>query len=524
MSIRTTPRPWRGFAHLVFAVAGAACMISSAIAQKVADTVRIAVIDPVSTTLYYDDQKPEMPFFTASIYDTLMCYDRKKREFTPLLAKSWKVVSPTVFEFELRDDIKFHNGDAFSANDVVYTLNWAINPESKLRFAPNEYQLGWIDKAEKTGPYSVRITAKQPMPLAMVRLSTSSPIVNSKVHAALADKSDYGRKTPYGTGPYRVANFDPLTGVKLARYEDYKHGSTCKPAATIGKAEIIPLPEVQTQIAQLFAGGVDFMRVQTKDMEDAFAANPDVAMSAVRDFGIMHFMMDAADRTKLGIWSKQKVREAATMALNRESIARAVMPGGKEIYGVEALCVSDELGCDWSRKLPEYNLQKAKALLAEAGYPNGFETEISALPSAYELADAVAGELRKIGIRASVDKQTFAAFRRKQADNKLHALVAFIPSQATLDASSTVSYYFAGGVRDYSGDARMQELNSAGLRETDIEKRKVIYKEMNDRNNELLHVVPLVANPAVYAHTKVLKVNKDMVHPEGFTLHDLSWN
>lgn len=504
-------------------IGAALAVASSALAQKSADNVRIAVMDPVSTTLYYDDQKPEMPIFASSIYDTLMCYDRKAREFTPSLAKSWKVVSPTVFEFELRDDVRFHNGDAFSADDVVYTLNWASKPESKLRFAPSEYQLGWIDKAEKTGPHTVRVTAKQPMPLAMMRLAVTAPIVNSKVHAALADKSEYGRRTPHGTGPYKVASFDPITGVKLVRNENYIHGNHCKPKASIARAEIIPLPEVQTQIAQLMAGGIDFMRVQTKDAEDVIGAMPDYAMSAVRDFGIMQLMFDAANRTKLNFWANPKVREAAIMALNRETIARAVMPGSKDLYGVEALCVPDEVGCDVSTKVPGFNLVKAKALLAEAGYPNGFDTEISALPFAYELADAVAGELRKIGIKASVDKQTFAAFRRKQADNKLHALVAFIPSQATLDASSTVSYYFGGGVRDYSGDARMQELNTAGLRETELEKRKAIYREMMDRNNAILHVVPLVANPAVYAHPKALNVNRDMVHPEGFSVFDMSW-
>lgn len=494
------------------------------LAQKSADTVRVAVIDPVSTTLYYDDQKPEMPIFTSSVYDTLMCYDRKARAFTPSLAKSWKVVSPVVFEFELRDDVKFHNGDSFSADDVVYTLNWVSKPESKLRFAPSEYQLGWIEKAEKTGPHSVRVTAKQPMPLAMMRLAVTAPIVNAKVHAALTDKSEYGRRTPFGTGPYRVTNFDPIAGVKLARNENYNHGNHCKPKAAIGKAEIIPLPEVQTQIAQLIAGGIDFARVQNKDTEDAFRAHPDFALSAVRDIGVMNLMFDSADRTKLGIWANPKVRQAAAMALNRQAIGRAVMPGGEDLYAVDALCVADEVACEVTRKLPEYNPQRAKALLAEAGYPNGFETEISALPTAFELADAIAGELRKIGIRASVDKQTFAAFRRKQADNRLHALVAFIPAQATLDASSTVSYYFGGGVRDYANDARMQELNAAGLREIDLDKRKAIYREMMDRNNELFHVVPLLANPAVYAHPRALKVNREMVHPEGLSIYDMSWN
>ena len=507
----------------ISALLATALIPAGAMAQKSADTVRIAVVDPISTTLYYDDQKPEMPIFSSSIYDTLMCYDRKKREFVPSLAKSWRVVSPIVFEFELRDDVKFHNGDPFTADDVAYTLNWASKPESKLRFAPNEYQLGWIEKAEKTGPFSVRVTARQPMPLAMMRLAVTAPIVNSKVHAALADKSEYGRRTPHGTGPYRVANFDPTTGVKLARNENYNHGSACKPRPAIARADILPIPEMQTQLAQLMAGGIDVMRVQTKDTEDVLAAMPDYSMSAVRDFGIMTFSLDAANRTKSGFWANPKVREAAIMALNRETIARAVMPGGKDLRAVDALCVEDEVACDYTRKVPAYNMERARALMKEAGYPNGFETEISALPMAYELADAVAGELRKIGIRASVDKQTFAAFRRKQAENKLHALVAFIPSQATLDASSTVSYYFGGGVRDYSADARMLELNTAGLRETDLEKRKTIYREMNDRNNELLHVVPLAAYPAVYVHPKGLNINRDMVHPEGFSVIDMSW-
>ena len=160
--------------------------------------------------------------------------------------------------------------NAFTADDVVYTLNYVSNPASKLRFAPQDNNLGWIEKAEKVDDHTVRVIAKQPTPLAMIRLAVFAPIVQAKAHAALANKGDYGRSPALGTGPYEVVSYDPGKGIELVKNPDYK-GSPCKPAGTIGKVSVKAMPDSQTQAAELMVGGLDVGRTQTKDEADAMA-------------------------------------------------------------------------------------------------------------------------------------------------------------------------------------------------------------------------------------------------------------
>src|ERR1700710_2721981 len=196
-------------------------------AQKAKDPLRIAFTDPISTILDMEDPKPETRITTAAVFDWLVCYDRNTRSFAPLLAKSWNQLDDRTIEFELRDDVLFHDGSKLTADDVVYTLSWAIDPQNKLRYAAAD--LAWMERAEKIDDTHVRVIARQPTPLALIRLATSAPILPAKLHAAYENKSDFGRKTPVGTGPYKVASFDSTAGITLVRNEGYKLASHCRP-------------------------------------------------------------------------------------------------------------------------------------------------------------------------------------------------------------------------------------------------------------------------------------------------------
>ena len=511
-------RGWRAGVALLALVSAAV----PAAAQQAQDHLRIALNDPIQTTLLYDDQKPETEIVSPSVYDTLMCYDRKAGQFTPLLASSWKQVDDRTLEFALRTDVKFHDGTPFTADDVVYTLNYVSNPASKLRFAPQDNNLGWIEKAEKIDDHNVRIIAKKPTPLAMIRLAVFAPIVEAKVHSALANKGDYGRVSPIGTGPYKVVSYDPGKGIELVKNPDYK-GTNCKPAGTIGKVSVKQIPDSQTQSAELMVGDLDVGRVQTKDEAEAMAANPELGVITIPDQILHTLMIDAVGRSGNVALTKVEVRQAIAMAVDVEAVARSVMPGGDAIHRARALCVDIEIACDASKPLPPYDPKKAKELLAAAGYPNGFDTEITTLPASNALADALAGELRKVGIRATVDKASFTAYRQKQADGKLQLSIGGLPIPASLDASTHTSYFFEESPRNYTGDPEITKLHKAGLATLDLAARKAIYRQINDRNLEQLYLVPLVAAPDVFIRSKTVAYDEKSVHPEGLTLFDLHW-
>src|SRR3546814_10010540 len=137
--------------------------------------------------------------FYRTIYQGLIEFDEYEGEFIPVLAKSWKRVSPTVLEFELRDDVTFHNGNKFTADDVVATIDYISDPKTRIRFK-NRYD--WA-KAEKPGPYKVRITAEEAFSTDLSALAYRFKMLDAETMKGLDKVSDYGRLTPVATGTYK---------------------------------------------------------------------------------------------------------------------------------------------------------------------------------------------------------------------------------------------------------------------------------------------------------------------------------
>jgi peptide/nickel transport system substrate-binding protein len=504
-----------------FAAAAALCAVP-ALAQKSADTLRSVYADPISTTLAYDDHKPETEMTSEAVFDNLVCYDRRRGDFTPNLASSWRQVDDRTIEMKLRAGVTFHDGSPLTAADVAYTLNWVVDPASKLRFAAID--LGWLDHVEAVDDATVRIVAKQPTPLAMIGLAVYAHIVPAKLHASFANKSDFGRKSPIGTGPYRVVSFDSSAGIVLAKNPAYVQASDCKPAGRIGTIRIAPMPDRQTQIAQLTVGGLDFMHAQTRDEPEMLAGNPALTTTALKNYGLSFLVMDVTNRSGNAALSNQKVRQAIGQAFDHQFVARSVMPGGDAVLAADALCTRDQLGCDVSRPPAPYDPAAAKRLLAEAGYPDGFDVEITALQGTFALADAVSGEFRKIGIRATVDKATFGTFRQKQAEGKNALVTQWWPTLSSLDASQLVSYLFDATPRNYTRDDTIAGLAEKGLATVDQTARKAIYRQLFDRVNELSFLIPIASFPDVVAHSRDLGIDPEPIHAIGLQYTDLHWN
>ena len=150
---------------LKFAAVAAALPLSAravpAAAQKAADTLRLAFRDSVpNIDPYYNSQRTGL-ILSHTVQDMLVYRDPATFEIKPLLATEWKLVDDLTIDFTLRQGVKFHDGSAFSADDVVYTINTVSNPDSKVS-TPSNYS--WIEKAEKTGDYSVRVKLKRADP------------------------------------------------------------------------------------------------------------------------------------------------------------------------------------------------------------------------------------------------------------------------------------------------------------------------------------------------------------------------
>lgn len=489
-------------------------------AQKSKDTLRVALVDPIFTPVLYDDPKPETGLLSSAVFDSVLCFDERSGEIRPHLASAWRMSDERTLELTLRSDIRFHDGTPLTADDVVYTLNWQIDPKSKYRFASN---MAWLERAEKIDDYRVRIIARHPNPLMLPRLAVGAPILPAKLHASFPESADFGRKRPVGTGPYKVASIDSSNGAVLELNRDYRHGSDCKPAGSIGRMHAIPMPDMQTQIAQLMTGGVDLLHVAERDQVELLERNRDLAVTATQAITFHYLTMDAAGRSSNKALQDVRVRRAIVQALDRETITRAVVPGGAEAKRWDMFCFAIQRGCGGGARPLPYDLEAARRLLAEAGYANGFDVEISATPGSHDLATAIAGALRRVGVRASVQRLTFGAYRANQAAGKLEMLVGQWTSGGFPDASATADFYFTGGARDYWRDPELMALEKQGVAVVDEAQRKAIYGRLFDRATELAYVLPFSTKPDVFVHPRELEIDKGSLNTYGADLFGMRW-
>lgn len=153
-------------------------------------------------------------------WDTLIYRDPETFEYKPLLATSWKWVDDVTLDFELRRGVKFHNGEKFDADDVVYTLNWISNPANGVK---NQQNVSWIEAASKRGEYEVRVHLKKPFPAALEFLSGPVAIYPNEYCTKVGP--DGMDKQPVGTGPYRVAKVLAGKEIRFEANRDYYDGS-----------------------------------------------------------------------------------------------------------------------------------------------------------------------------------------------------------------------------------------------------------------------------------------------------------
>lgn len=487
-----------------------------AAAQNSKDTLRLAAIQPIQTVSYYVDPTPDTVFESDAVYDGLVSYNLKLGKIEPLLAKSWQRINPTTLEFELRDDVHWQDGAPFTATDVTDTLRWLADPKTVLRFKQN---WSWIDKVEQLGPYRLRVTAKEPTPFDLTRFAYVTAILPSHQPGAPEQKGHH----PIGTGPYRAVEVNDFKGVILERNDSFRHGNDAKLGSNIARIVIQPIPEEGTRIAQLLADNLDLTQVSFEQAEN-LARDPRFDMTIVQGGSFMYVAYDSQGRSGAKPVMDERVRRALAMAIDKPALVK-LQAGDAKLDQPEAMCWRIQAGCDYSLPLPPYDPAGAKKLLAEAGYADGFDIEITTFigpPS--QIAEAVAGQWHAIGVRAKIDRLPVIAYRKKQSEGRIQIMVAAWPAGNIPDVSGTVEAFFAAGPADYSGDQMLHDLARASGASMDPNERKAIGRKMFDRATEKVYFLPIAPYPAVLIHTKhVAVMPSDRFTPYGYEVSDLRW-
>jgi peptide/nickel transport system substrate-binding protein len=466
-------------------------------AQKSADTLRIAMRDGLTNIdPYYNNLRTGVVMHHQA-WDALAYRNPDTFKLEPLLATEWKTPDPTTIDLTLRAGVKFHDGSTLTADDVVYTLNLVADPMSKLS-TPSNYN--WIDKAEKTGELSVRVKLKRPNPAAFEYFALVLPVY-PKAYREKVGPEGYA-KAPIGTGPYKVTKFEAGMSVEMERFEDYWAGSP-KGKPAIKKLSVRFVPDAATELTELLAGRVDWIWNMNPDQFDNVNKLPHLNAVRKESMRIGYLSLDAAGRTGAdNPMTKLKVRQAVWHAIDRQAIADKLVTGGSRVPA--APCFPPQFGCDGEiAMLYDYNPAKAKQLLAEAGYPAGFDVDLTTymLP---QWAAAVQNYLQAAGIRAKINQMQVQPVTQRAKAGELRMYFGSWGSYSINDVSAILPNFFDGGADDYARDPEVIKWLMEGGSSNDAEVRKKAYSAAVQRITEQAYWMPLFTTVTTYAHAKAL--------------------
>ena len=492
-------------------------------ADKAKDTLRLAVDQPIRLVDSYLNPNPEGDIVNRAVFDTLVGYDVATRTYHGQLAESWKQVDDKTIEFKLRRDAKFSDGSPVTADDVVYSFQYGMDPSANFLF--KDARFGWIDHVEKIDDDTIRVVSKQPTAIMLSRLWAAPAIVPQHVHQKLADRATFGLH-PVGSGPYKVESFDPATGnLVLVKNPLYAWGGF-EPAAKIGRIEITTIPDAQTRYAKIMVGDLDLIfNIDNDQAQNIAAANPGLRVAVAPTISYSYILFDTADRTGIHVFKDKRVREAVLRAIDVQGMRKAMLPPEFAAKPpMQAMCLKEHVGCAWTEAPVSYDPAKAKQLLAEAGLSGGFDLQLATWGPARPVAEAVAGDLRKIGIRATVNAMPINVFQTARGEGKLQTMVTqWDNAGGTPDIDTTAEFYYPPSSRNYIGDPALAQMTDAAARELDPKKREALYAQLFDKVTDERYMMPLVEFPAIMVLSKDIVVDSNHLKPEGFMLNRLSW-
>ena len=435
-----------------------------------------------------------------------------KYELEPGLAESWGPTDdPLVWEFKLRKGVKFHNGEPFTAHDVAFTYERAPNVPN----APSTYKRRTAKVAGSVAidDHTLHVRTKTPYPLLPNSLA-SVPVVSRTVGMDAEPTEFNDGSKLYGTGPYRFVEFVAGDHVTYVANEDYWGGKPKWDKVTVRWIKSGP-----ARVAALLSGDVDAIAsVPTTDV-DKLDADPDINVFCDQSTRVMYWSLDVHRAQAEHVTAKDggaipnpladwRVRQAFDMALDRNVIVDEVMGG----LAVPANQIAGEGfgGHNPGIPMPDHDLDRARALLAEAGYPDGFKLTIHSTNDRYvndaRLAQAVAQLLSRIGVDVTVETMPVAVYYGKARKHEF-TMAQIGWASATGESSAILNPALSKGVRNNYGrweNERFNELIQGALSTVDLAEYERKLKEATAVAMEDLPIIPTHFQVACWATRKGL--------------------
>ncbi len=396
---------------------------------------------------------------------------------TPSLAESWTVsADQKAYEFKLRQGLKFHNGDPFTADDVKFSF---------LRAKGAKILQDKVLDVVVVDPHRVRFVLREAFPDFMTYYGTLATgagwIVPKKYHEQVGP--DGFKKHPIGLGPYKFVSNQPGVELVMEANENY-----WRKMPSVKRLVFKSVPEATTRMAMLKRGEVDLAYLI--DAPQAQEVKRDASLKLAFSGGIGTFYLDFLEQwDQKSPWHDRRVRLAASHAIDRQALNEAETLGASRLNGN---IVPKTFDFALPLEPTPYNPAKAKQLLAEAGYANGFDAgDLHPWPPYASTGETVAGYLAAVGIKTRVRTMERAAFYSALASKKLKGICVCINAVYGNAASRMAETVPAEGAFAYGAYPDIEALYTQQARETDRKKREAMLHKIQQLLYERVRFAPI---------------------------------
>jgi peptide/nickel transport system substrate-binding protein len=430
----------------------------------------------------------------------------KKLELVPALATEWTQVNPTTWRFKLRPNVKFHDGTPFTADDVIFSWKRAAGDGSDMKS-----YVGSIRDVRRVDDLTVEIVTNEPFPILpdvvtnWYMMSRKWAEENKAVQPV--DKRKGVENTASfkanGTGPYRVRSREPGVRTVLQR----NPGWWGKPEGNVEEVIFTPIANASTRVAALLSGEIDVMEpVPVQDVARV-AAGANTKVMQGPELRTIFLGMDQARPELLfsnvkgkNPFKDKRVRQAVYQAIDVDAIQKAVMRGASTPTALMIAPGITGFPADLNKRLP-YDPAASRKLLAEAGYPSGFEVGMNCPNDRYvndeAICKAVSAMLANVGIKVNLASETKGTYFPKiLSRNTSFYLLGWTPG--TYDSHNPLYSLMAtpkGPVGSFNlgsySNARLDELTDAIAKETDQTKRNAMIREAMKLHQDEVGHIPL---------------------------------
>ena len=464
------------------------------------DTLVWAFSSKIPTMDIYTTTSLNMTNIYYMVSDSLVERDINDLSIKPCLARSWKRLDDTTWEFELEPGIKYHNGNPLTSEAIRYTImDRILNPEmkSKIRGA---YK--FIKDVEIIDDLHFRIHTTGPYPLILERFCTFFPYdpefckKNGEEHVA---------QVPMGTGPYKMVKWEKGSKLILTANENY----WVKGLPKIKQITIRVIPEQSTRIAELISGNVHLISKLDPDKVGIVEKNPKTKVLETPSHRINFWQFDSMGRAGKSPVQDKRVRQAIWHAIDRQAIIDTMFLGHAKL--INAPLSPYDFGFAPDIEGLEYNPEKAKKLLKEAGYSDGFDLDIMYYyPIQHQFNTAAMGYLQKVGIKLNLKdfRGNIGQAMKVRDGGKAKDIGNFgWASYMLLDADGTLPIWFGDkSKKNYSGDKEIDHWLKEARFSFDSKKREALYRKAQEKIIENVYWMPISTVNSIYGASKDLKI------------------